>query len=104
MLSIPIIALLWATVSPRNLRCLGQALMAVGVFSVVGISIHQWFTWVAEAPPDRSSLLVQRTLFLVFTKADYPILTMTLAGATLWLIGWRTQAAIKKCPTASSAG
>jgi hypothetical protein len=104
MLSIPIIALTWATVSPRNLRCLGEALIAVGVLSVVGIALWQWFTWGTEAPPDRISLLLPRTLFLVFTKADYPILPATLAGTALWLIGWRTRAAAKKCPTAPSAG
>jgi hypothetical protein len=94
MVFTPIVILAKRSLSAVSLRRIGEALIAVGILGIVGIAIYQQLTWVAEARLERRSYLIQRTLFLLFTKADYPLIPITLAGLVLWGLGWRRKNAV----------
>jgi hypothetical protein len=94
MVLVPAVLLGSRFMSAVSLRRIGMALIAVGIAGALGIAVFQQLTWVPEAPAERHAYVIQRTLFLLFTKADYPLIPITLAGLLCCAITLRRKTAV----------
>jgi hypothetical protein len=91
-------------VSTTNLRRIGLALIAVGIAGALGIATYQQVNWVSDAPAERHAYVIQRTLFLLFTKADYPLIPITLTGLLCWAIALARRTTVAGGPLSKTSG
>jgi len=70
---------------PRFSRFIGFGLLVTGVLGLLGIDLHQAWTWVPAVDSMRQEYYLQRWGFVILTTVDVPLFPMALLGVYLAL-------------------
>lgn len=74
--------------SPHQLLKAGTLLVAIGLLTLIGISIWQATNWIPVASELQRSYFLQRCLFVVAVQVDMPLFELIAFGLLLTICGW----------------
>lgn len=80
VLGLPIAAIVAARLDPRQLPRLAGVLLGLGVLGIVAIGIWEGVTWLPHAAEHQRGYFLQRWMFSIATRVDFPIFQTLLAG------------------------
>jgi hypothetical protein len=90
MLLVPLVYAAAVYLRPRQLQLLGAGLILAAVSGVLIIIGYEMATWYAEVPAELHHYVIQRILFVIGTRPEFPVVQILMAGIGCWFIARRS--------------